>query len=128
MPRVNPHRPFTPDPQQMALQPDVSGNVINGLGEIEPRRPSIVYWAPDPDNIPHGDMQNWFFTVDPGLPVFAEMRAKRQEVSQRPLPAVAALTATGLSLQIRLHVWARLRWPRTKTLPCLLVRGLPLGL
>ena len=93
MPRTNPHRPFTPDPQQMALRPDVSGNTINGLGETDRRRPSIVYWAPRPDDIPHGDMQNWFFTVDPGLPIFAEMRAKRQEVSQRPLPAVAEKAA-----------------------------------
>ena len=93
MARPNPRRPFTPDPGQPALRPQVSGNEINGLNEPDRRRPSIVYWAPQPDDIAHGAMQKWFFTVDPGLPVFAEMRAKRQEVSQRALPPIADVAA-----------------------------------
>ena len=32
LPPKNKYRPFTPDPQQMELAPDVSGNIINGLG------------------------------------------------------------------------------------------------
>ena len=36
----NPHRPFTPNPEMMALRPGVKGNEINGLGEAEVRRPS----------------------------------------------------------------------------------------
>lgn len=77
----------------MALRPDVSGNDINGLGEAAFRRPEVVYWATDTRTIPHGDMQKWFFTVDPGLPVFDELRAKRREVSERPLPPVAEVAA-----------------------------------
>ena len=93
MPRKNPHRPFTPDPEQMALAPEVSGNAINGLGEAEYRRPKVVYWATNPDDIPHGRMQKWFYTVDPGLPEFGIERAKRMEISQAALPPVAPTPA-----------------------------------
>ncbi len=89
MARDNPHRPFTPDPAQMALQPDVSGNEINGLGEDEPRRPRLVYWAPNPDDIPHGQMQRWFYTVDPGIGGYDEERQKRMVYLKTPLPDVA---------------------------------------
>ena len=93
MPRDNPHKPFTPDPAQMARRPEVTGNEINGLGETEFRRPDVVYWATDTSTIPHGQMQEWFYTVDPGLPVYAELREKRREVSDRPLPPVADAAA-----------------------------------
>ena len=73
----------------MALRPAISGNEINGLNEVEPRNPSIVYWAPNPDDIPHGEMQKWFYSVDTSLPDFAEVRVKRQALSQRPLPPIA---------------------------------------
>ncbi len=88
MPRDNPHRPFTPNPDQMAQAPTVSGNTINGLGETEPRRPAHVYWAPNPDDIPHGPMQNWFFTVNPGHPGFGEARKIRHAMLADPLPEV----------------------------------------
>ena len=90
MPRPNPHRPFTPDPAQMALRPQISGNEINGLGEATFRRPSTVYWAPNPADIPHGEMQNWFFTVDPGDPRFDAARQQRQKMLAAPLPDLAA--------------------------------------
>ncbi len=81
--------PFRPDPAQMALAPEVTGNEINGLGEPAFRRAVKVYWAEDPDTIPHGQMQRWFYTVDPGLPDFARLRAERQAVLDAPLTAVA---------------------------------------
>lgn len=84
MPKPNPHRPFTPDPAQMALWPDVSGNDVNGLGAQTPHRPRHVYWAKDPGDIPHGDLQCWFYTVDPGLPAFHAERARRQKILDRP--------------------------------------------
>lgn len=84
LPRATPHRPFIPDPAQMALRPEVSGNTVNGLGETEPRRPSMVYWAPDPDTIPHGAMQRWFYTVDPGDPRFDAARAERHAMAAAP--------------------------------------------
>lgn len=80
---------FEPDPGQMALAPDISGNAINGLGETEPRQPVKVYWAEDPDTIAHGAMQKWFYTVDPGLPEYAAIRARRQIVLDEPLAPIA---------------------------------------
>ena len=90
MPRPNPHRPFSPKPEQMVFAPDVSGNRINGLGETEPRRPSMVYWAPNPDDIPHGRMQRWFYTVNADDPRLTETRAWRQKILDAPLPDLAA--------------------------------------
>lgn len=85
MSRDNPYRPFTPDPEQMALKPDVSGNVINGLGESTPRNPRMVYWAPDPDQIPHGKMQRWFYSVKPDHPALVSARADRQVLLDAPM-------------------------------------------
>ena len=84
MPKPNPYRPFTPNPDQMTHWPDVSGNAINGLDDPDPRNPSIVYWAPNPDDIPHGDLQRWFYTVDPKDPRFALARTKRQTMLETP--------------------------------------------
>lgn len=98
MSKPNPHRPFTPNPKQMALWPDVSGNVINGLGEPEPRRPRHVYWAVDPDDIAHGEMQRWFYQVpihDPQEQARRiALRAQRQDIIDSPLPEVASTCET----------------------------------
>ena len=85
MPKPNPHRPFTPQPAQMALRPAVSGNAINGLGEAQVRPPRMVYWAPDPDTIAHGAMQRWFYGVDPHNPHLARAREQRARVLAVPM-------------------------------------------
>ncbi len=90
MPKPNPHRPFVPDPEQMACAPDVSGNVINGLGEPGFRRPGMVYWAPNPEDIPHGRMQRWFYSVNPHDPRLTKTRAWRKEILDAPLPDLAS--------------------------------------
>ena len=88
---------FTPDPAQMALFPDVSGNTINGLGEIEPRRPRYVYWGNDPDEIAHGALQKWFYTVDPGLAEYNEVRSQRTAILGEQLaPLAPDQTAIGV--------------------------------
>ncbi|MEL6168917.1 MAG: 4Fe-4S dicluster domain-containing protein [Pseudomonadota bacterium] len=69
--------------------PSISGNDVNGLGETAPRRPSVVYWAPNPADIAHGRMQQWFYTVDPGLPAFRDEREKRRAAIAAPLPDLA---------------------------------------
>ena len=89
MAKSNPHRPFVPDPDQMQLCPEVSGNTINGLGEDHPRRPSMVYWAPDTKDIAHGEMQKYFYQQSAKVPEFGESRAARQAILDAPLPAVA---------------------------------------
>lgn len=94
MAKPNPHRPFTPDPEQMSLWPDLSGNTVNGLGEAEPRPPRTVYWAPDPSEIPHGALQLYFYGQSAREPRFATARAARQNILDAPLPPVAEARAT----------------------------------
>ena len=89
MPKDNPYRPFVPDPAQLDRQPDISGNEINGLGQEQYRRPRMVYWAPNPDDIPHGQMQRWFYTVNADDPRLTETRAWRQQILDAPLPPLA---------------------------------------
>ena len=50
--------PFV-SPEQQALIPDVPGNVINGLGETEVRRPSPIYWHPPRKKHPWAAVQSW---------------------------------------------------------------------
>ena len=90
MPKPNPYRPYQPDPAQMALAPTVSGNAINGLDDPDPHPPRQVYWAPDPDRIPHGEMQRWFYTVQPDAPALLAERTARQAILDALLPEVAA--------------------------------------
>lgn len=89
MPKPNPHRPFTPDPAQLALVPDISGNAINGLDEADFRRPRTVYWAPDPDDIAHGKMQRWFYGASPENAEITAYRRIRQTVLDQGLPEIA---------------------------------------
>lgn len=50
-------RTYTPSPEVQASWPgDVSGNIINGLGEREPRRASPFFWHPA-DQHPFGALQ-----------------------------------------------------------------------
>ena len=93
MPKPNPYRPYTPDAKQMTLHPGISGNEINGLGETEFRRPQHVYWAPDPDDIPHGQMQKWFYSVRPDEPALQSARADRQAVLDTPMQDVTGSPA-----------------------------------
>ena len=89
MAKPNPHRPFTPDPAQLDAAPDISGNAVNGLNEPDFRRPRMVYWAPDPADIPHGDMQLYFYTQSAKVPEFADKRAARQKILDEPLSPLA---------------------------------------
>lgn len=86
----NPFRPFTPDPDVIARFPDIAGNQINGRGETEVRRPRMVFWAPDPDDIEFGEVQKWFYKQEPPNPVLMKERALRKEILDAPLPELAA--------------------------------------
>ena len=91
MPDKNPYRPFTPDPEMVALRPEkISGNQINGLDEPEARRPGVVFWAPDPDDIPFGEVQKWFYRQEPPDPELLAERERRRQILAAPLPPLAA--------------------------------------
>ena len=85
MTKPNPYRPFRADPAQLALKPQVSGNDINSRGEATPHAPRVVYWASDPDLIPHGKMQRLFYAVDPHNQDLARARAGRAPILAQPL-------------------------------------------
>ena len=78
-------KPWRPSPDQMQHWPTTSGNVVNGIGETAPRRPSPVYWHP-PQTIPHGELQNWFYkrTAEAGEEV-RQARLDRQKAIDEPL-------------------------------------------
>jgi ferredoxin len=88
--KKNPYRPFTPDPEMLACLPDVTGNEINGVGEADDRRPRMVYWAPNPDDIEFGRVQKWFYQHEPPDPVLMAERAKRKAILDAPMPALAS--------------------------------------
>ncbi len=79
---------YTPDPAQMALWPDASGNDINGLNETEFRRPNHVYWG-NPDVITFGEVQKWFYTKN-NTPELEAGRIARRKVEQIPLAPIAS--------------------------------------
>lgn len=93
MARENPHRPFSPDPDQMARAPAISGNAVNGLGETAFRNPSVVYWSTDTSTIAHGKMQDYFYLRSSTVPAFGEARKRRQAINDAPLPPVAPVAA-----------------------------------
>lgn len=88
MPRST-YKPFTPNPEQVALIPAISGNAINGMGEVAFRQATPVYWR-DPDSLHHGELQKWFYTQDPDNPAVTAARQKRAAILDIELPVVAA--------------------------------------
>jgi ferredoxin len=86
----NPFRPYTPHPEFTALLPEGhSGNRVNGLGEAAPRRPSMVWWAPDMDAVDFGAAQKWFYAHEEPDDEMRALRADRLARVQEPLPEVA---------------------------------------
>ncbi len=85
----NKERSFEPSPEQKAVLPDVSGNVINGLGEKEVRRPTPVYWQ-RPETIPHGPAQAWMTEKFNRVPDFRDVYARAGARGPRMLDEVAA--------------------------------------
>jgi ferredoxin len=86
----NPYRPFEPNPELVPHLPSISGNEINGVGETEVRRPRMVYWAPDPDDIEFGEVQKWFYQHEPPDPVLMKERARRKEILDAPMPELSS--------------------------------------
>ncbi|MEM9529868.1 MAG: 4Fe-4S dicluster domain-containing protein [Pseudomonadota bacterium] len=89
----NPYRPFTPDAEFVSLLDGYSGNQVNGLGEAELRPPTMVWWTPDMDAATFGPAQKWFYMKEQPDEELRELRARRMEVVQAPLPAVSSTPA-----------------------------------
>ena len=92
MPKKNSYRPFVPNPEQVKLIPETSGNSVNGMNETRFRRPSYVYWGNNTDDIIHGELQKWFYTVDPEDPGYEQQRKHRQVALDLPLEEINPVT------------------------------------
>src|SRR6187455_3119678 len=77
---------WEPSEEQMALWPPVSGNVLNGVGEPDVRRPTPVYWHA-PDATPHGGLQTWFLSRI--TPLVQAARVARQSALDLVVPPVS---------------------------------------
>ena len=87
---TNRFRPYDPDPEFVELLGSYRGNAVNGLGEPEVRRPTMVWWAPDMEQADFGQAQNWFYRHEQPDDEMAALRTRRREVIDLPLPPVAA--------------------------------------
>lgn len=95
---------YSPDPDQMALWPDISGNTINGVGEQDPRRPTPIYWH-DPDATPHGKLQLWMFQHGAQRPVPGreeQARERERVYGRQPLPIADQVQTRSASEQAEL--------------------------
>ena len=91
MAKNNPYRPFTPDPEFMALWPEsYDGNAINGLGETQTRRPSMVWWTTDMSAAVFGQMQKWFYLREKPDDTMRSLRQVRNEAIAAVDPPIAA--------------------------------------
>jgi len=79
--RIDPD--YRPSEEQLKLFPPVSGNTVNGLGESEPRRPRPLYWF-DPETIPHGTLQKYFYA---NVQRLAAGRSETTQMQERRGPA-----------------------------------------
>ena len=86
----NERKPFTPDENFTRLLGDYSGNRVNGVNEPDLRRPSMVWWAPDPETARFGEAQKWFYAREEPDEEMLDLRAQRREVVAQKIPEVAA--------------------------------------
>lgn len=84
------HPDYQPSAAQRALFPAVSGNGLNGLGEMTPRAPTPLYWF-DPATIPHGPLQQYFHAqaakLESARRVTTRMEAERGPATLDPVAA-----------------------------------------
>ena len=80
---------FTPDENFTKLLHDHSGNTINGVGERQKRRPTMVWWAPNPETAAFGEAQKWFYSKEQPDEEMLELRRSRHKVVAQSVPDIA---------------------------------------
>lgn len=80
--------PYEPDPELMALWPDITGDEVNGLGDEEWHQPRPVFWRPD-GSIAHIDVLYFFYKKDAGNERIAEARKLREKQVNVPYSEIA---------------------------------------
>ena len=85
----SPYRPYKANPEFMGLLGDYNGNRINGLGEEDVRPPTMVWWTWDMDDAVFGEAQKWFYEHEEADEEMLDLRRRRRELLEAPLPPVA---------------------------------------
>jgi epoxyqueuosine reductase len=80
---------WRPNPDVLALWPEVSGNAINGLGDTEPGPPRPVFWRTD-GSTPHAPVMYYFYDKDKDNEAIAAARTYRQRTAAIPVHDLAA--------------------------------------
>ena len=81
--------PYQPRPEQEELWPELSGNAINGLGEKDAHRPRVIFWRRPSESIPHGQVQEFFWSTARNSPVVDAAWERRLQSLALPVPDVA---------------------------------------
>ena len=93
---------FQPNPEQLALMPEKSGNEVNGRGEAEFRRPSRIYWH-NPKAIAHGPVQKWMVERFNRVPAYRDVYSKGDR-GPRQLDTVATTSLQGSATELTARV------------------------
>ncbi|MEM9682894.1 MAG: 4Fe-4S dicluster domain-containing protein [Pseudomonadota bacterium] len=80
--------PFVPDPELMALWPDITGDEVNGLGDEEWHQPRPVFWRAD-GSIAHTDVLFHFYKKDADNERIAKARKLREKQVEVPYSEIA---------------------------------------
>lgn len=92
MPAAEKKRPrqvdYTPNPELLALWPDISGNEVNGLGDADWHQPRPVFWRPD-GSIAHIDALHYFYKRDIDNERIAAARKLREKNQNLPYSEIA---------------------------------------
>ena len=81
--------PWEPNPEVMKLWPDISGNMINGIGEQEKHAPRPVFWRAD-GTISHTDVLFYFYNRDKDNERITASRKLREKPIAMPLVDISA--------------------------------------
>jgi len=80
---------YQPSEMVKAVWPDISGNTVNGLDVEEKSNPVPVFWRTD-GSIAHGEVLQYFYTVDQYDPRIIDARKYREANKLIPISEVAA--------------------------------------
>jgi epoxyqueuosine reductase len=79
---------WEPNPEVLALWPEISGNAINGLGETQAGPPRPVFWRTD-GSTPHAPVMYYFYEKDKDNEAIAAARKYRERTKAIPVHDIA---------------------------------------
>jgi len=99
--------PWQPGPEHAALLPEITGNAINGVGEITSRRPRQIFWSPKPNAITHGKLLEAVIARFDAVPAYHDVYAYADRGPRRlPEPAAQREQDTAANWTRRVRAFA----------------------